>query len=73
MIHLNMNRVNDMMRLVMSARNKYAEHKNPMHGAIIKCEDTFNRMFGNDATELAHLEHNRYIKRVPGHIYIVLV
>lgn len=73
MIHLNMNRVNGMMRLVMAARKKYDEHRNPMHGAVVKCEDTLNSLYASAATELAHLEHNHYIKRVPGHIYIVLV
>lgn len=69
---LNMARVRHMMSIVSASRRDYESHRNPQHGAIIKNEEKFNALFANDACELAHLEHNGFIRRVPGHIYIII-
>ncbi len=72
MSHLNMKTVNNMMGYVLSARASYQKGEGTHSKTVEKCESEFNRRFSNAADELAHLEHNDFIRRVPGHIYIRL-
>lgn len=72
MSHLNMRTVNAMMGLVMSSRTSYQKGEGTHSKVIEHNEIAFNKRFADAADELAHLEHNGYIRRVPGHIYIRL-
>ena len=72
MSHLNMDTVRTMMSFVMSSRASYQKGDGTHSKIIEHNEIAFNKRFSSDADELAHLEHNGYIRRVPGHIYIRL-
>jgi hypothetical protein len=67
-----LNIVQQMMRLVMSSREEYNGGKSSQSPRVNANEETFNRKFAHCTEELAHLETNGYIRRVPGHIYIRL-
>ena len=48
----------------------FADRAHDKH--IVENETYFNAEYGNRSDELSILENEGYIRRVPGHIYIVL-